>query len=212
MSSRCCRVRYELASTVSFSHGSFIPGPSSKSIPDATHSKTLRSDSPAPIGLSDVPIAFSTSSSRGHPESGVQVGTRLHKSLMIRITRTAELRLLTLAWRHKQKPVESEALTPRMPPPPCAPRLHETSPENKAQTGQNSSTVSKSTTVQTDMSTRLCPHVPFVVDKQLRELSMTRGHFDKSNHMLASIPMIYPNVSLVWISRSLFMRKTETSD
>lgn len=112
-----------------------------KRIPDATHSKTLRSDSPAPIGLSDVPMAFSTSSSRGyvgmnmhdlitillhysksnllfsynnsfltHPESGAQVGTRLHKSLMIRITTTAEGRLLTLAWTHKGEPVQSEDL------------------------------------------------------------------------------------------------------
>ena len=132
----------------------------SKRIPEATHSKTLRRDSPAPIGLSDVAIAFSTSSSRScaekkaevthyssrccclkkqkqtpknkkqnkvnkepkkkktshgfdyrgrkelvytltHPDNGVQVGTRLHKSLMIRITITAEVRSLTLAWRHK---------------------------------------------------------------------------------------------------------------
>lgn len=45
-----------------------------------------------------------------HPVSGAQVGTRLHKSLMSRITTTAEFRSLTLAWRHKQKPVKSEEL------------------------------------------------------------------------------------------------------
>lgn len=44
----------------------------SNRIPEATHSKTLRKDSPAPIGLSDVPMAFSTSSSRGY------VQTRVH--------------------------------------------------------------------------------------------------------------------------------------
>ena len=38
----------------------------SKSIPEATHSNTLRKDSPTPIGLSDVLMAFSTSSSRGY--------------------------------------------------------------------------------------------------------------------------------------------------
>lgn len=136
----------------------WIQSSPSKRIPDATHSKTLRNDSPAPIGLSDVAIAFSTSRSRGymemkaekrddiypwcctikrktiffyhkaakncaglynynynnhvhtHPVSGAQVGTRLHKSLMSRITTTAEFRSLTLAWRHKQKPVKSEEL------------------------------------------------------------------------------------------------------
>lgn len=44
----------------------------SKRIPDATHSKNLRRDSPAPIGLSDVPMAFSTSSSRGYVEMRAQ--------------------------------------------------------------------------------------------------------------------------------------------
>lgn len=39
------------------------------SIPEATHSKTLRRASPAPSDLSDVPIAFSTSSSSGYVET-----------------------------------------------------------------------------------------------------------------------------------------------
>lgn len=38
-----------------------------------------------------------------HPERGIQVGTRLHKSLMTRMTTTAESRWLTLAWRQRQK-------------------------------------------------------------------------------------------------------------
>lgn len=44
----------------------------SKRIPEATHSKTRRRDSPTPIGLSDVQIAFSTSSSRGYGEKRAQ--------------------------------------------------------------------------------------------------------------------------------------------
>lgn len=38
-----------------------------------------------------------------HPERGCQVGTRLHKSLMTRMTTTAEFRWLTLAWRQREK-------------------------------------------------------------------------------------------------------------
>lgn len=38
-----------------------------------------------------------------HPERGIQVGTRLHKSLMTRMMMTAESRWLTLAWRQRQK-------------------------------------------------------------------------------------------------------------
>lgn len=41
-----------------------------------------------------------------HPESGIQVGTRLHKSLRIRMTITAEFNMLTLAWRHKEAGVQ----------------------------------------------------------------------------------------------------------
>lgn len=57
-----------------------LHGSPSKRIPDATHSKNLRRDSPAPIGLSDVPIAFSTSSSRGYAEMRAQ-GTRMMQSI-----------------------------------------------------------------------------------------------------------------------------------
>lgn len=38
-----------------------------------------------------------------HPERGSQVGTRLHKSLMTRMTMTAEFRWPTLAWRQREK-------------------------------------------------------------------------------------------------------------
>ncbi len=72
-----------------------------------------------------------------HPESGVQVGTRLHKSLMIRITTTAELRSLTLAWRHKQKPVQSEDLPP-LTSPQALRGFHKNDPEKqKHRKGQN---------------------------------------------------------------------------
>lgn len=47
---------------------------------------------------------------------------------MIRMTTTAELRLLTLAWRHKGKAADSEELRP---PTPCSP-LHKTTAKNKA--------------------------------------------------------------------------------
>ncbi len=60
----------------------------SKRIPDATHSKTLRNDSPAPIGLSDVPIAFSTSSSRGYVEMTAQ---------------STDTTLTSRFWSHSQK-------------------------------------------------------------------------------------------------------------
>lgn len=43
-----------------------------------------------------------------HPERGSQVGTRLHKSLMTRMTMTAEFRWLTLAWRQKKRTVQSD--------------------------------------------------------------------------------------------------------
>lgn len=51
-----------------------------------------------------------TNSFLTHPEIGIQEGTRLHKSLMTRMTTTAEIKLLTLAWRHKEKPIQEEVL------------------------------------------------------------------------------------------------------
>lgn len=83
-----------------------------------------------------------------HPESGAQVGTRLHKSLMIRMTTTAELRLLTLAWRHKEKPVQSEELQPLTP---CS-LLHKTTQKNKAKKGQNDWAIP-----QTHIIAHFCP-------------------------------------------------------
>lgn len=38
-----------------------------------------------------------------HPLSGAQVGTRLHRSLMIRITMAADFRSLTLAWERQAR-------------------------------------------------------------------------------------------------------------
>lgn len=87
-----------------------------------------------------------------HSESGNHVGTRLHMSLMIRITTTAELRLLTLAWRHKQKPVKLEEV------PPLSPhhRAFWVSPKTipnteQAQKGQSNWAISKSTSVKTNV-------------------------------------------------------------
>lgn len=67
-----------------------------------------------------------------HSESGNHVGTRLHMSLMIRITTTAELRLLTLAWRHKQSQLRGGAAT--FTSPPCFLGFPQNNPEYKAST------------------------------------------------------------------------------